>query len=591
MFDSKTYDALAQNIIDNGIFSIGPSVIGPLYAYFLVFTYTLVGDSFSNVMVLQAIIGALTCVVTAYTGRIIFNQKVGFIAGLLSTVYGPLVFYSATYLTESILGFVNICLALSLTKAYLEDKSEFWIVSGLLLGLSCLGKPNMILLLPVLLLFNYIRPPGSNWLASSLRLLIGALLIITPVTVNNIYHGSYTLISSNAGYNFYIGNNMNATGLFIPINELNPSSSRSVFIPSNVVQPETDGKLSSFQADIIWFGKSWEYISRDPTRYILLLFKKTMFYLNSYEVPQIYNYNYLSRQGIIRYLIPSLAIIGPLGLLGIIVNIWNVKARPAILLYCTYGISIILFFITARFRIPVIPILIIFSSDALIHLFETFKDDVSRLKGKLAILILAFFIVNNTVYESSDIEFSSMLNPYNNLGRSYEQDRLYDKAIESYEKAIELNPTHYEAYNNMGAAYNKLGDYKKAEEYLRKAINLNHNNEYAYNNLGNVLYATGRYNEAEKAYLSAISINKFFHEAHNNLGGVYMELDDLNKAITEFEIARELNPDDATIRYNLGIAYINSGKIEKGVDHLRLAASIDPSFKTDYNRALSLINS
>ena len=42
-----------------------------------------------------------------------------------------------------------------------------------------------------------------------------------------------------------------------------------------------------------------------------------------------------------------------------------------------------------------------------------------------------------------------------NMGNDYIEDGLFDKAIECYQKSIEINPDDILVYANMGYAYNK----------------------------------------------------------------------------------------------------------------------------------------
>jgi tetratricopeptide (TPR) repeat protein len=42
----------------------------------------------------------------------------------------------------------------------------------------------------------------------------------------------------------------------------------------------------------------------------------------------------------------------------------------------------------------------------------------------------------------------------------------------AYEKAIEINPDNYETYNNMGGAYVGLSEFEKAIEAFKKAIEI-----------------------------------------------------------------------------------------------------------------------
>ena len=46
-----------------------------------------------------------------------------------------------------------------------------------------------------------------------------------------------------------------------------------------------------------------------------------------------------------------------------------------------------------------------------------------------------------------------LMNAYNNRGIAYDEKGEFDKAIEDYKKAIELNPEYADAYNNRGLAY------------------------------------------------------------------------------------------------------------------------------------------
>jgi len=56
--------------------------------------------------------------------------------------------------------------------------------------------------------------------------------------------------------------------------------------------------------------------------------------------------------------------------------------------------------------------------------------------------------------------------------------------VESYKKAIEIDPKHAKAYNNMGFALSNLGRKEEAVASYKKAIEIDPNNANAYNNMG-----------------------------------------------------------------------------------------------------------
>jgi tetratricopeptide (TPR) repeat protein len=76
---------------------------------------------------------------------------------------------------------------------------------------------------------------------------------------------------------------------------------------------------------------------------------------------------------------------------------------------------------------------------------------------------------------------------YNNRGAAYHANGEFQKAIADYTRAAELNPYHFSAYNNRGAAYEDLGDIERAVADFRKALELDPENKQAKNNLKRIL--------------------------------------------------------------------------------------------------------
>ena len=63
---------------------------------------------------------------------------------------------------------------------------------------------------------------------------------------------------------------------------------------------------------------------------------------------------------------------------------------------------------------------------------------------------------------------------YYNLGIAYDEQGNYTKAIESYEKAIELKPDYADAYINLGNAYNDQGNPELQISNYKEAARLGH---------------------------------------------------------------------------------------------------------------------
>ena len=76
-------------------------------------------------------------------------------------------------------------------------------------------------------------------------------------------------------------------------------------------------------------------------------------------------------------------------------------------------------------------------------------------------------------------EPSHMAIAYNQYGRLYATRRNYQKSRELYAQAITLDPYYVEATSNMGLTYEKEGKWEKALETYQHALDLNKNDAFA----------------------------------------------------------------------------------------------------------------
>jgi tetratricopeptide (TPR) repeat protein len=72
---------------------------------------------------------------------------------------------------------------------------------------------------------------------------------------------------------------------------------------------------------------------------------------------------------------------------------------------------------------------------------------------------------------------------FNNRGTAYADSKQFEKAIQDYNQAIELNPKYADVFINRGVAYAKLKQFKKAIQDYNQAIELNPKDTRAFNNL------------------------------------------------------------------------------------------------------------
>jgi predicted O-linked N-acetylglucosamine transferase (SPINDLY family) len=156
-------------------------------------------------------------------------------------------------------------------------------------------------------------------------------------------------------------------------------------------------------------------------------------------------------------------------------------------------------------------------------------------------------------------------------------------AVESIQRAIELNGTSSAFHSNLGAAFRDQGKLREAAECFRRALELNPDLSEARINLGNALKDQGRWEEAAACYIRALELKPDSVEAHYNLGTAFQEQGVLDKAIGCFQQALELRPGLAEAYNNLGTAFHAQGALEKSVDCFRRAVQLRPDLADAHN--------
>lgn len=134
--------------------------------------------------------------------------------------------------------------------------------------------------------------------------------------------------------------------------------------------------------------------------------------------------------------------------------------------------------------------------------------------------------------------------------------RLYDQAVEAYQKAIERRPFFAEAYVGLGEALASKGDVDGAVSAYQKALAFNAVNPRVHVSLGKIYYAEkGLYYESVNAYKKAIDLDPRSVEARMGLGEVYEDKGLYKEAIEEYGRVIEAEPSHAEALYNLALVY------------------------------------
>ena len=156
---------------------------------------------------------------------------------------------------------------------------------------------------------------------------------------------------------------------------------------------------------------------------------------------------------------------------------------------------------------------------------------------------------------------------WNALGVTSEIQDSLTKAIEYYNKALELDPANAEIYNNRSLIYKELGKPDRAVRGFLKAIQLDPGYVKAYNNIGLLYYEKHNLAAAVSSFEKAISIDPRNLESYNNLAIVYKKQNNLPKARQLYQTILKKNPGHVEAHYNLALLYEEEGDYTKAVEH------------------------
>lgn len=592
----------------------------PLYPYLLGLTYRIFGHNFLAPRILQAMLGAISCLLIYFVGKGVFDWRVGMLSGGIASIYGPFIYFEGELLITSLIVFLDLSLILLLLKA---RNLSVWLCAGVVLGLSAIARPTILIFLPFLLLWMWLRHRG-HFRRYAPAVLGGVVLFVAPVAFRNYLVGKdLVLVASQGGVNFYLGNNPQADGASAIFPGIGDDWDEVSFAQKDVGRSLKPSEVSRY-----YYLKGMEFLKEKPGSFLKLLAKKVYLFLNGYEIS---NNQYIYRFGdyspllrvllfrvgetrLLRFALPF-GIICPLGISGLLLSMRNRRASLVRFFLFSYTASVIGFFVCSRYRTPLYPIFILFASFALFSLGEKLTHrELRPVLVSLPVILALFWFANSNLYGEDFLnpaqhrfnlgtahlkrgEYAEAVGEYEevleidpvyprthlNLGVAYHKQGLLGEAKQEYEKELKIWSEEARAYNNLGVIYRSEGAYEEAIRCGRRAIQIRPSYGEAYLNLGLTWERVGDLEAATEAYSKALDIEPSLAEGHNRLGVIYLEKRESEKAIFHCGKAVGLEPANPSYRYNLGLAYASGLRYEEAIGEFREALSIDSELFPAYH--------
>jgi tetratricopeptide (TPR) repeat protein/4-amino-4-deoxy-L-arabinose transferase-like glycosyltransferase len=663
MGDSRAYDAWAQRIAGGDWLGSDVFYQAPLYPYFLGTITAIAGHDLLLVRVCQVTLGALSCTLLGLAAARLFSRAAGLLAGFGLALYAPAIFFDSL-LQKAVLDIFFICLLLWLMSRILDSASAVrnWLFLGLTMGALALTRENAMVFIVVVAAWALAWPSASpRARARSVgAFILGLAIILVPVAIrNSLVGGGFYITTSQFGPNLYLGNNPNADGTAQSLRVGRGSAEYERQDAVELAEQALGRRLTPNEVSSYWTNRALGFVTSQPGAWLTLMARKFALLWNRTEMLDTESQeSYAEFSAPLRYgaMIGNFGVLVPLALIGVWFT-WPERKRLWVFysMIAAYAASVLMFFVYARYRLPLVPFLMLFAAAGIAVLFGELRialrrtleltqirteapaampsgrlrasgasaslagarEQVGRAEAggranprrgmsvgtrrgwgpgasekKLAVSLCG--LVGVVIFTNWPVLSADVMRAVteHNLGAALQSDGRVDEAIAHYRRALSIKADHAPALNNLGSALAAKGDVDQAIAHYQQALAIAPDYATAHYNLANALLKKGQPHEASGHLRQALQSTPGSAEIHTNLGVTLADEGRYDEAIPEFRKALEFDPASAIAHRNLGNVLASAGRREEAVAALRQALALDPrDGPSHYDLATLLVES
>jgi tetratricopeptide (TPR) repeat protein len=559
--DEAAYHKTAQLILSGDILAGKRAFYqDPLYPYFLASVYMVFGDSVIVPKTIQLFAGIGSCLLIYLISQMVFGLEEAVIAGFMSSVYPLFYFFEAQLLKSSLVVFFTLVLFYLLLKYRDTRKPSLLFFAGLSQGLDVASQGHSYFFIPFIVLWLFTLSPDTSPLValkSKIKMfaifLAGMSVVIVPITVRNyMVSKDFVLVTYQGGTNFFIGNNKDANGIYVPLREGRELPPYEEIDAVELAQKESGRTLHPSEVSTFWFHKGLRYIIDNPAGYAKLLAEKTFLFLNKLEISDVVDYYFIKDQSWL-FNIPFLhfGCIIPLAVAGLMLG-WKEKEEKVVLLYyfaLAAFLSLILFYVFSRYRLQGIAFFIILAAHGLIVI----KRHIVNHRYKKLLFIAPALCIFLYISNRSNTIISQGLG-YGLMGDMCMQKKQYDQALKYFIQALKRKPNDFSVQVNLHWQVAKC--LFELRDFDKSLIEFSH-----------VL--------AIEQLKNAPQFEDIIYSTKMSMGIIYRIKNDYPRALEIFSELRTTYPDRLPVRISLSTVYKKLNKNKEAFRELAYVVERD----------------
>ena len=457
--DELYHHLWAQRIACGKFLPDGVFFRAPFYPYIIGGIYAIFGDGALAPRIFQHLWGLIAAVPMFFVAREIFkSEKIALLSSLLWVLYPMQIFYESRLLLDSFFSAGVVWLIWFLILIPRKRTPFLCALAGFWLGILAITRPTILIIVPVVLIYviKFVK-----WRAIITALAM--LLPIAPITISNAIQGDFVLIASQGGINFYIGNNPECDGASAIVPELGRNWHYRQCV--KIAEEQTGNNLKPSAVSRFFYRKGFDFWRKNTGRAIKLFFKKMVLLFTSPEIGNNGNIYFLLRGSFLKKFLWVWALIVSLALAGFLFAKFEHKCFFAAMTIF-YALVVVSFFMCSRFRLPMIPMLIIPATAGIKLFFEGVKKRrIVAIIFALCVFILSLFDPYNWRRDEDALSHFALGNIFLRSAKSVDAER-------EYREALELDSRARGVYLNLGAIMFRRGLLDSAKIYFRREIDV-----------------------------------------------------------------------------------------------------------------------
>ena len=556
----------------------------PGYPCFLAALFALTRGNHELTVLLQMLLGTVNVLLAFLLARKLFGTVAGLVCAGLMALYWPFIYFESQLEEPVLLSFLMLVLAHAIVALAHRSSLPLGFAAGTVVGLLALARPNALVLFPVLLLWIVFvwhkLVPASRLLSLLVAMPLGTVIAVVPATIRN-WRASreIVLISANTGINLHIGNHEGASGFFVSDTPEIQGFETSFDYPRIVeqLQERLGHPLSYSQASAYFAARALRFIFTHPETFLRLTLKRMILLWGPTEIGHNREIQLdraaspLLRANPVNFpLALALAVTGIAAAGATIRRSGSLPtptplSRPvanSVLAFTScvfvYLTSFSVFFVTALFRIPVVPLLLVLGSYGVVFLWRLWRHGprtkaMRWTSGLVLVYLTARFPVIACEPDRAKWHYDRAL-----AAQLLGQDEV---AVVEYAEVLRVVPDDAAARTNLGTIRARQGRFEEALEHFRVALGQHPSNALARRGCAVCLIMLNRAADA----LAVLGPNHGADPRTTRLLGIcHGELGDHEAAVSSLRKALDVDPHRADTLHNLQRALLLAGLLEPG---------------------------